>query len=330
METVSRASESRTRWVRGLSVPLLGVVIVLLCFAISKIVSGRYEKCSPDDLVAGMRNRRAGAVVVNCSIAALEKLAVKSGPAHLVEGLAGLLLHHDPEVRQKAAQKLADLGPQAMRPLVRALKYFNPDDRFDLWSGNRYIQLPETAQWVNSDPVEMIVSLYGDKACDDLLAALADPNEFIRANAAEAMSSLHDDRIPLSLRLSLEDPSWYVRRAAAVSLLRNANGKFQWAGTEALRREPIESVAPGYKFLAHYAKDNTVLDCLLKCLKTCGSPEMACHILNTVESSSAGEAVKDWTDQHGYRIKIVQYRAGGDFTHRYYREAYVVVPKPEN
>ena len=129
-----------------------------------------------------------------------------------IPGLIRALSSHDPDIQSDAVHALGDIGPEAVGPLVLALK-----------RKNRNLRL---------GAIGALAEIKDTSAVSALADMMNDPGSEVRWQAAIALGEMgsHDAVVPL-LR-GLEDPDKYVRYGSAISLVKNGyqpSGETGWA-----------------------------------------------------------------------------------------------------
>lgn len=104
----------------------------------------------------------------------------------------------DPQVRFEAAQKLGEVGEEAIDPLVKLLK-----------SDNHQMRKYATVALKN---------MGSEKVADILIAALKDPDFGVRKFSAKALGELKSSKAVGPLLETLEDEDWGVRLAVMKAL----------------------------------------------------------------------------------------------------------------
>jgi hypothetical protein len=118
-----------------------------------------------------------------------------------ISGLVEALSCRDPDIQSDAVHALGDIGPEAVGPLVFALK-----------KKNRYLRL---------GAIGALAEIKDSGAVSALAEMMKDPGSEVRWQAAIALGEIgsHDAVVPLLL--GLRDPDKYVRYGSAISLMKN-------------------------------------------------------------------------------------------------------------
>jgi hypothetical protein len=127
-------------------------------------------------------------------------------------GLIRALSCRDPDVQSDAVHALGDIGPEAVGPLVLALKRKNRNLRLGAIGALAEIQDPGAVS-----------------ALEDMMK---DPGSEVRWQAAIALGEINSHHAIEPLLQGLEDPDKYVRYGSAISLVKNGyqpSGESEWA-----------------------------------------------------------------------------------------------------
>lgn len=116
----------------------------------------------------------------------------------LIEELIGKFKSEDPQVRFEAAQKLGEVGEDAIEPLVKLLK--SDDDQM-----RKYATVA-------------LKSMGSEQVADSLIEALKDPDFGVRKFSAKALGELKSSKAVKPLLETLEDDDWGVRLAVMKAL----------------------------------------------------------------------------------------------------------------
>jgi HEAT repeat protein len=136
-----------------------------------------------------------------------------------IEGLVGLLGHHNETVRIGAQAAIEDLrDPRSVDVLVNALR--GPSAAtLQEWERREAAGTATRWEWVRRESAGNILAEVGDpRAVDLLVAALEDPDPDMRAPAAKVLGKLGDPRALEPLIATLDDPNGEVRSAAVGAL----------------------------------------------------------------------------------------------------------------
>jgi hypothetical protein len=118
-----------------------------------------------------------------------------------IPGLIRALSSHDPDVQSDAVHALGDIGPDAVGPLIRALKKKNRNLRLGVIGALAVIH----------NPVAVLA----------LEEMMKDPKSEVRWQAAIALGEIGSHDAVAQLLKGLEDPDKYVRYGSAISLVKN-------------------------------------------------------------------------------------------------------------
>jgi len=116
----------------------------------------------------------------------------------LITELIGKFEDDDPLVRFEAAQKLGEIGDEAIDPLVKLLK--SNDDQM-----RKYATVA-------------LKNMGSEQVADSLIAALKDPDFGVRKFSAKALGELKSSKAVKPLLETLEDDDWGVRLAVMKAL----------------------------------------------------------------------------------------------------------------
>lgn len=129
-----------------------------------------------------------------------------------IPGLVRVLSSRDPLVQSSAVHALGKIGPEAVGPLVLALK-----------KKNRYLRL---------GAIGALAEIKDPGAVSALADMMEDPGSEVRWQAAIALGEMHSNEAVAPLLRGLEDPDKYVRYGSAISLAKNGyqpSGTPEWA-----------------------------------------------------------------------------------------------------
>ena len=120
-----------------------------------------------------------------------------------IPGLIRALSFRDPDVQSDAVHALGVIGPEAVGPLVLALK-----------NKNRYLRL---------GAIGALAEIRDPGATSALATMMKDPGSEVRWQAAIALGEMGSHEAIAPLRSGLEDPDKYVRYGSAISLAKNGS-----------------------------------------------------------------------------------------------------------
>jgi HEAT repeat protein len=129
-----------------------------------------------------------------------------------IPGLIRVLYSKDPNLQSAAVHALGDMGPEAVGPLVLALK-----------RKNRNLRL---------GAIGALAEIKDTSAVSALVDMMKDPGSEVRWQAAIALGEIGSREAVDSLIRGLEDPDKYVRYGSAISLFKNGyqpSGDVEWA-----------------------------------------------------------------------------------------------------
>jgi hypothetical protein len=129
-----------------------------------------------------------------------------------IPGLIQALACRDPDVQSDAVHALGDIGPEAVGPLVLALKKTNRNIRLGAIGALAEIRYPG--------------------AISALADMMKDPGSEVRWQAAIALGEMGSHEAVAPLLTGLRDPDKYVRYGSAISLAKNGyqpSGDNEWA-----------------------------------------------------------------------------------------------------
>jgi HEAT repeat protein len=129
-----------------------------------------------------------------------------------IPGLIRALSSRDPDVQSDAVHALGDIGPEAVGPLVLALK-----------KRNRNLRL---------GAIGALAEIKDSGAISALADMMKDPGSEVRWQAAIALGEMGSHEAVAPLLRGIEDPDKYVRYGSAISLFKNGyqpSGDTEWA-----------------------------------------------------------------------------------------------------
>ena len=129
-----------------------------------------------------------------------------------IPGLIRALSFRDPDVQSDAVHALGDIGPEAVGPLVLALK-----------KKNRYLRL---------GAIGALAEIKEPGAVSALVGMMKDPGSEVRWQAAIALGEMGSRQAIEPLLPGLSDPDKYVRYGSAISLVKNCyqpSNDAEWA-----------------------------------------------------------------------------------------------------
>jgi hypothetical protein len=129
-----------------------------------------------------------------------------------IYGLIRVLSSRDPLVQSAAVHALGDIGPEAVRPLVHALKKKNRNLRLGV--------IGALAEIKDAGAVSALRDMMEDRGSE------------VRWQAAIALGEMGSHEAVAPLLRGLEDPDKYVRYGSAISLFKNGyqpSGDAEWA-----------------------------------------------------------------------------------------------------
>ncbi len=156
-----------------------------------------------------------------------------------IPGLIQALSSRDADVQSDAVHALGDIGPEAVGPLVLALK-----------KKNRYLRL---------GAIGALAEIRDSGAVYALADMMKDPGSEVRWQAAIALGEMGSHDAVSPLLAGLEDRDKYVRYGSAISLVKNGyqpSGETEWAWYYAalqdwdrLRTLGLSALTPLYNLL---------------------------------------------------------------------------------
>lgn len=162
-----------------------------------------------------------------------------------IPGLIRVLSSRDPLVQSAAVHALGDIGPEAVAPLVIALKKKNRNLRLGA--------IGALAEIKDSGAVSALTDMMGD------------PKSEVRWQAAIALGEMGSHEAVAPLLRGLEDPDKYVRYGSAISLFKNGyqpSDDAEWAwyyaamqDWERLRTLGSSALAPLFNLLRDIDSD---------------------------------------------------------------------------
>jgi hypothetical protein len=129
-----------------------------------------------------------------------------------IPGLIRALSSRDPDVQSDAVHALGDIGPEAVGPLVLALR-----------KKNRNLRL---------GAIGALAEIRDPGAVSALAEMMQDPGSEVRWQAAIALGEMNSHEAAVPLHQGLKDPDKYVRYGSAISLIKNGcqpSGETGWA-----------------------------------------------------------------------------------------------------
>ena len=129
-----------------------------------------------------------------------------------IPGLIKALSFRDPDIQSDAVHALGDIGPEAVGPLVLALK-----------RKNRILRL---------GAIGALAEIRDPGAMSALADMMKDPGSEVRWQAAIALGEMGSHEAVAPLLQGLEDRDKYVRYGSAISLIKNGHqpaGENEWA-----------------------------------------------------------------------------------------------------
>src|SRR5512136_197600 len=129
-----------------------------------------------------------------------------------IPGLIRVLYSRDPGLQSAAVHALGSIGPEAVGPLVLALK-----------KKNRNLRL---------GAIGALAEIKDSGAVTALVDMMKDPGSEVRWQAATALGEMGSHEAVAPLLTGLEDPDKYVRYGSAISLFKNGyqpSGDVEWA-----------------------------------------------------------------------------------------------------
>jgi hypothetical protein len=137
-----------------------------------------------------------------------------------ISGLIGALSCRDPDIQSDAIHALGDIGPEAVGPLILALK-----------RKNRNLRL---------GAIGALAEIRDSGATSALATMMTDPGSEVRWQAAIALGEMGSNEAITPLLSGLEDPDKYVRYGSAISLVKNGyqpSGAAGWAWSHAAMQD---------------------------------------------------------------------------------------------